>query len=755
MKTYFLKLIFIACCLNIISLSFAQDPSGRPKIGLTLSGGGAKGMAHIGILQALDSAGLKVDYITGTSIGSIVGGLYAAGYSGNEIEKIARKLDWQLLFSTTPQLRAIGIEEKDEFDKYALELPFVDGKFKIGKGIIEGQELWLKFAELFEPVSNITDFNKLSIPFACIGTDLSTGNPVVMNKGNITTCIRASMAIPSVFTPVKRDGLTLVDGGLVDNFPVLDVKKMGADFVIGVNLNNGLDKAEDLETMFDVLLQLAFFKDAMTFENHKAQCNIYIQPDLKGYGTGSFFDADSIINIGKECASLYYPRFKRMADSLNVLYPPEKPFVANRLPKTKSIEIGKISVSGLNHTSERFFLGLSGLKNKNKISSQTVAESVRNIFGSCYYKKIEYDYLPSDSGKTELHFKAEENPLTYVKFALNYNTFTSLGLILNLTSRNLFTNESRTTATVLLSENPRLYLEYFKYLGRKRIYGTNFSYYNENLDFPFYKDFRLSENLRSHYGFLDARLQRNLGRQMYVGLSQQFNRSKIKTLESPDVSYEGKNTYWQTYLSFVLNSMDKKYFATGGWKVRWQTGFNYRQSPDFTVTANGVVHPNDSLGYNYDNYMRIFVTADHFSPLSTKVVLLQNATFGLIASDNPYPGNTFHVGGISEQIMNQVVFAGLNEWEVRTGSIATFQLGLQYKLAKSAYITGRANIGVFDFYGNPTVDATTQSTGKSTFISGYAATFGLMTPIGPIEMTTMYCDQDGKLRTNLNIGFRF
>lgn len=218
-------LIYFVC----FNTGFGQDKiSGRPKIGLTLSGGGAKGLAHIGILQAIDSAGLKVDFITGTSMGSIMGAMYAAGYSGDSIEKIARTLDWNLLFSTSPQLRAITIEEKKEYDKYAVEIPFVDGKFKIGKGIIEGQELWLKMSEVFQPVYDITDFSKLSIPFNCIGTDLETGNAVVMDHGNIVTAIRASMAIPSVFTPVKYDNHLLVDGGVVNNFPVLDVKEMGA-----------------------------------------------------------------------------------------------------------------------------------------------------------------------------------------------------------------------------------------------------------------------------------------------------------------------------------------------------------------------------------------------------------------------------------------------------------------------------------------------------------------------------------------------
>src|SRR5205085_8747691 len=148
--------------------------------------------------------------------------------------------------------------------------------------------LWLKLSELFEPVYNVTDFSKLSIPFKCIGTDLSTGNAVQMDHGNIVNAIRASMAIPSIFTPVRYDDKLLVDGGVVNNFPVLDVKQMGADYVIGVNLNQGLLKADSLNSALDILLQIGFFKDASTFEKHKAQCDLFIQPDIRDFTAGSF-----------------------------------------------------------------------------------------------------------------------------------------------------------------------------------------------------------------------------------------------------------------------------------------------------------------------------------------------------------------------------------------------------------------------------------------------------------------------------------
>ena len=750
MKHIFYTSAITAFFILFFQNAFGQPNSSRPKIGVTLSGGGAKGLAHIGILQAMDSAGLKVDFITGTSMGSAVGGLYAAGYAADTIEWIARRLDWNLVFSKEPQISVISIEEKDEFNKYAIEIPFHRGKFKLGKGYIEGQELWLKLSELFQPVYNITNFDKLSIPFACIGTDLATGNAVVMDQGNIIACIRASMAIPAVFTPVKYGDKILVDGGIANNFPVLEAKKMGADIVIGVNLNKGLQKAEELETSLDILMQMAFFKDAADFESNRQQCDIYITPDLQGNSSGSFDNSEAIIDIGKKWGLLYYPIFKHLADSLNALYPPGQPFVKNRLPQSNAISVSKYTITGLDKTTEEFFFGLSGLHPGKTYSHKKAAESIRSIYGSRYYKSIKYDYIPLDSGKTEMRFEVEENPLAAVKFALNYNNYTKLSLIGNITARDLFFKESRALATLSLSENPRIFLEYYKYLGSSRKLGFDFSWYKEVVDFPIYQDFKLFETLRSNYSLFDIRGQYNINRLSYVGLSQQYNRSVVKTQESPAVSFNGKNKFWHTYISYRFNNIDKKYFTTKGWRIKADVGYVYDQNGDVAVERDSIIYNADSLGYTFNNMARINLAVERFLRLNGKLVVLAQAAFAYLSNKDPYKATAFQVGGIANNVLNQVQFAGLDESEVKTGSIISAQLGLQWKLPASVYVTGRVNIALYDFYK---VHLTELS--ANNFLSGYSLTAGVMTPIGPIEITAMYSDQDGKVRPNLNLGYRF
>ncbi|MBA4320210.1 MAG: patatin, partial [Flavobacterium sp.] len=215
-KNLLSKKRFLICfCFLLLSVSslWAQ----RPKVGLVLSGGGAKGIAHIGVLKAIDSAGLKIDYVTGTSMGSIIGAMYATGYSGNQIAKITEKLNWDELLSSKPIYKDVSIDEKDEFGQYSAEIGIKDRKPQFATGLIDSQELWLTLNEMFLPVYNIKDFSKFNIPFKCIATDLSNGNPVVLSDGDIVTAVRSSMAIPSVFTAVDYEKTKLVDGGIVRN----------------------------------------------------------------------------------------------------------------------------------------------------------------------------------------------------------------------------------------------------------------------------------------------------------------------------------------------------------------------------------------------------------------------------------------------------------------------------------------------------------------------------------------------------------
>ncbi len=215
--------------------------------------------------------------------------------------------------------------------------------------------------------------------------------------------------------------------------------------------------------------------------------------------------------------------------------------------------------------------------------------------------------------------------------------------------------------------------------------------------------------------------------------------------------YNGNNKYLKSYISYIINTLDKKYYSTAGWKVRAEVGYVYAQSPEFTYTYNNETVNSDTLGLEYNNYARLFLSADHYKQISSKMVFSQNITLAYIADDNPYIANQFKVGGISQIINNQVPFTGLEESEVKTGSMAMAQLGLQYQLSKNIYLTGRFNAALYDFRKAETGNITA----LDNLLTGYGVTFGYDSAIGPIDITVMYCDQDGKLRYNMNLGFYF
>ncbi|MDH4057545.1 MAG: patatin-like phospholipase family protein, partial [Cyclobacteriaceae bacterium] len=196
----------LICLLTLFNGLSSYGQTVRPKIGLVLSGGGAKGIAHVRVLQVLDSLGIVPDYIAGTSMGSVVGALYAAGYTGHQIDSITRVIDWKKMFSNTVGFDEINIEEKDEFGRYIYELPLIGLTPQFPLGIVEGQQIEELLSTLFFPVNTVTDFNKLPTPFLCVAADIVKGEPVILRKGSLAAAVRASMSIPTVFSPVRIDG---------------------------------------------------------------------------------------------------------------------------------------------------------------------------------------------------------------------------------------------------------------------------------------------------------------------------------------------------------------------------------------------------------------------------------------------------------------------------------------------------------------------------------------------------------------------
>ncbi|HUZ60570.1 MAG TPA: patatin-like phospholipase family protein [Hanamia sp.] len=743
---FFFVLFF---CFHLFLFANAQQKGHRPKIGLTLSGGGAKGLAHIGILKAIDSAGLKIDYITGTSMGAVIGSLYAIGYSGDQIEKIAKSMDWDLLLSNQLSLRSLSMEEKDEYGRYAVELPFINNKPQLPGGILDGQELWFKFASLYYPVHNIKNFSKFSIPFKCIATNISNGNAVVFDTGEIITAVRASMAIPSVFAPVKYHGVSLVDGGVVRNFPVTDVKKMGADYIIGSTVTKGLFPQEKLNSPVDILLQLVFLREADDYKKEVPLCNLFISQPLEKYTMGSFNKADQLIELGDIEGRKLYPYFKKLADSLNNIYGTEK-IDSSRLPKSVSVFISSYKIIGLNKTTETYFIHAMDFHVNKWYSKSDIAKAVRKVFGTRYYRSINYSLEPQPNGSSEIIFRVQENPSTYIKLGLHYNDFTGISVIGNFTTRDFFTPYSRSLLSVNVGENFGLKGEHLQYFGNNKNIALIPKFQVESFKINNYDNFHKTGQYRLINSEGEIRSEYSGSRNFTAGIGSRYEWKNFKPLIQSQLDAGGNNTFLNSFLYFEVNTLNKKLYPTKGLKINAEFGFVYNQTQDVTFYSNGGPITNtDSADIHYDNYQRMWLTAESYLPVTRKLTFYTMFQSGINFNYRQNLLDNFQIGGLTRTMENQIIFAGLNETTVNAPSVAALMIGFNYQLSKNIYLIAKSNALVNNFIS---ADHHLQF---NKWLSGHALTFAYNTPIGPLELSLTYSDDSKQVLSYVNFGIPF
>ena len=284
-----------------------RAPANRPKIGVVFGGGGAKGAAHIGVLKVLEEQKIPVDYVAGTSMGAIVGALYASGLSAAELEKVITAIDWKDVFSGDPDRRDVDYRRKREDYEILskMSVGIKDGKMAMPKGLVKDQKVNVLFEMLMLHTSDINDFDKLPIPYRAIAADLETGEMVVLRGGHLADAARASMSVPGAFPPIEIDGRLLIDGGIVRNVPVDIVRGMGADIIICIDVDKPLPTREELGGSLSVLNQMI---DIMMKKNVKEQLktlgpqDVYINPDLGELGSTDFDRAAEIARLGEKAA---------------------------------------------------------------------------------------------------------------------------------------------------------------------------------------------------------------------------------------------------------------------------------------------------------------------------------------------------------------------------------------------------------------------------------------------------------------------
>lgn len=459
-----LKFLFVVpfFILLVMSQVCAQDTLRRPRIGLVLAGGGAKGLAHIGVIKVLEEAGFDVDMVGGTSMGSIIGGLHALGYDARTMEDQVAGLDWDWMLSQTPEPETQPLPEREATSRYQLTVPLKGLKLTLPSGFNNGQKIYLRLSHLTEDFHEVDHFHDLPRDFFCIACDYYTGEEVILDHGYLPDAMRASSSIPSFFSPVRLEDRILIDGGWINNFPVERMKERGADFIIGVDFPHVKTDLDADLSLLDVLVESGSYVNTRYNQINRQLCDVLIIPQLGSLSAADYQQADTIVRLGEIAARQQIDRLRFLADSLRI----QPRIFPNPLP-SREREITDIQITGLGITEKKVLDHFLNADYRGPAHPSEYLQIANNLYGTGDYDQVAYR-LKQDSLQEGYQFllqlKKKSTPST-LNFSLNYTTDYKAALLLNYTRRNWLFNGNRLLMDLAISENPVLRLRSHSVLG--------------------------------------------------------------------------------------------------------------------------------------------------------------------------------------------------------------------------------------------------------------------------------------------------
>lgn len=734
----------------------------RPKIGLVLSGGGAKGIAHIGFLRVMESAGIQPDFITGTSMGSLVGALYAIGFSVDSIQKLVDHQDWNSLLSNKIDYRRVNMEEKDDYGEYFAELPFNGWKPGLPSGAIKGQELELLFERLTISAVQYSSFDQFYIPYRAVATDLLTGKAYVFKDGPLSIAMRSSMSIPTIMQPVKKDSMLLVDGGLVENFPVRVVLDMGADIVIGVYTGGQLLPEEELTSLLAILKQSSLMRGILDAQKQKKNVDIYIEPPLNDMSATDF-------NSSKEFIQRGYKAALDKKDELVALANYMKQFNVKLKERPKlldSIYVSEIDYSKIQNKKYRNLVKRTLESEPNVyLTSEQINDKIRRLYGTRLFRKVGYHFENIDSVSQRLVYNVIPRKQKYLNLAIQYRNESKIGVIINNTFRNVFIPMSKLDLKFRISEFPAARLRYFTYLDYNTKFGVSASYNYFSNDLPVYINASLESKYTRHLRYSKIKLSYFPGISSSFNLYGRYEVLNFKKKIAPDLPEitDIRTLGWFTGFSYIYNTFDKKYFTSSGLNIEANVEANFGTVQKLfinkdTVAANpGML---DVLSIDIESFIQASLQFDAYKKLNKKWVMSNEAFLIASSLKNMELVSTYYFGGMYASDPRQREFWGLPENTIFMNNGAMYRLGFRYHLVNNLFVAAKIN-ALFSAEDITLIfDATNKGVGSylgdfANYIIGYGAEVSYRSPIGPISLGISLNDSYSALWTHFRLGFNF
>ena len=730
----------------------AQKVGGkRPKVALVLCGGGAKGAAHIGALKVLEEVGMPVDMVVGTSIGGLVGGMYAMGYNAAELDSIVAGCDWKYLLSdNTYSRRDESFSGKMLDARYLLKIPFYSMNpdikdspvSRLPAGLISGQNVLNFLNGVSLGYQERMDFSNLPVPFACVAADLSTGEQIVLDKGELPLCMRATMAIPGVFAPVEMDGKVLVDGGIINNFPVDVAKKMGADIIIGVDIKNDYPGAENLKSIPQVLAQMIALMGNETYQKNLKEVDILIKPDVSDYGTYSFNKPaiEQLVINGYVAAQEKYQELETLARRLNTLDVGSRPGMVHKATDVvrdtfcfKSVEI-----VGVPKKNEHWLRRMSGLKPDILLTGKDINRGISILMGTRAFSSVTYTVMGKGTADERLVVNIVEGPTNVLALGARYDSEEAAGILVHVGVNEYGLLGSKLGFTGRLGYNPYGQLEYS--YNSKDFPKIEFNYKVGGMDMNIYKSTENQNNLSFLYHRGEINLSNIYLRNFNFKLGaryEHFDFSRYLKQNTPDgyQEYVVKDSGYESYyFKGEVDTRDDSYFATEGLDFDvegaiWQTNFEkgFQSFGAVKVMLEGAVGIGKSFALLPHFYGRVIIGDCTEIPFINYV-------------GGSEPGRYFS---------QQLPFIGINYANPVENTVMIGRVDLRQRIASNHYIYGIVNY----LRSAHSLDDVFSDNGED--IWGFGVKYSYNSPIGPLSFNIHWSDYEHRFGAYVSLGHYF
>lgn len=727
------------------------DPKEDIKVGLVLSGGGAKGLAHVGVLKVLEEAGVRIDYIAGTSMGAIVGGLYASGYSADELTALFTNVDFDNIIQDDLPRSAKTFYEKEDAERYALTLPFDNFKLSFPEALSKGQNIYNMLSRVLDHVSHIDDFTALPIPFFCIATDVEKGQEVILDKGYLPEALSASGALPTLFSPVMIDDQLLIDGGVVNNYPVEELRAKGVDIIIGVDVQEALKNRENLRSAPDILLQINNYRTIKVMTEKKALTDIYIRPDISNFSVVSFNDGLRIVEEGKVKAIEQFEALKSLAMRQHKNLPISKDNTLPRpLPKD-SIRIAAVTMSGNTNYTRSYIMGKLKSDPPQTLSYEEFNQSINNLSATNNFDHIGHRFISIPNGKI-LQLDLQESKSTQsVRLGIHYDDLFRSAALVNFTKKRLLFKNDVASLDFILGDNIRYDFDYYIDKGYYWSVGfkSSLNGFSKGVSARFFEalgstDFGGVNRVTLEYQDVTNQLYlQTLFLQQFslnLGVQHKYLDIETETIASLTATENAfifeKSHLVGPYARLRYDSLDNLYFPSSG--VYFNGDFNlYLYSSDYNnnFTEFSIAKAN----------IKYATSPTHF------LTFILEASGGFKVGGTETRSLDFLLGGYGNRLTNNVIpFYGYDHISFGGSGYLMAGLTADFKILRKNHLNFSANFA----NAGDNIFSTDNWLPPPAF-TGYAIGYGYESFLGPLELKYTYSPEINESEFFISLGFWF